>query len=612
MKENVVTGAKPFQLRVRLGAWIGLVLVGLIAVLPFLQIHHFFPLASFYEEWLALVLGFAALVAFFNRDFWSHIEVPYVALYCVALITVLVLQGIAIQYQYGAQILIPSAYLVWAVLLMVLAVWVRTVLGIDRIASAFAWFVFTGALLHSFTGLVQYIGIGGWLDGFVVYKLGAAIYGNVAQNNLFATHIVLGAAAGMFLFSREHMSAPLTIALLTFFAFIVALSGSRSVALYSAGIIALSAVGHFRTRNRVYLRLLSTSCYLLVAFLCSQFLLIWLNPWLAERLAEISISSSPFSYQSALDKLPTTASGIELRTSEARKAWAMFLQSPLLGVGVGNYAWHSYDLQSLPEFRDVLKPELFSHSHNIFTQLLAETGIIGLSVVVFLIFTWLKQFRHQHSSPHTWLIGSALAVLFIHSNLEYPLWNSFFLGIAAFLLALGDTRIVQLSFSPNLGRMALITGLMLVGSTLIMTFSNFRQITQLPNPYIDMQHQINMLSTYGRNPILNPYTDIVLHGMMPLTKDAVNEKLIIATRVYRRNPDWYKAYTQITFLALNGQTSDAEELLDKVALTYPSYLASYLAELKKLQDPEIKRLRKHGEQLLASKQFGFWAPQEGS
>ena len=87
--------------------------------------------------------------------------------------------------------------------------------------------------------------------------------------------------------------------------------------------------------------------------------------------------------------------------------------------------------------------------------------------------------------------------------------------------------------------------------------------------------------------------------MMPTTKDAIEAKLAIATRVFHRNPDWYKAYKQTTFLALSGQTAEAKELLDKVALTYPVQLLPYLAELKQLPDPEIKELRTHGEKALA-------------
>lgn len=579
-------------------AWASLLLVGLIAVLPFLQIYHFAPLQTFYDEWLALSLGFAACLGFWPRTFWTRIEIPRVALYCLLILAVVIAHGFTAPYPYLAQVLVPGIYLVWAVLLMVLAVWLRTIFGIELVTSVFAWFVFVGALFHSFAGLVQYLGIGGWLGGFVVYKVGAAVYGNVAQSNLFASHLTLGCAALIFLFSRQKISTLLTLVLISFFAFIVTLSGSRAVALYAFGMVAISLLGYLRKRDQAHRRLLSLSCYLLVAFLCSQFLLAFINPWLAQQLAEISLNSTPFVYSSALDKLPATSSGLELRASEARKAWIMFTQSPLFGVGLGNYGWHSFELQSLPQFQHISKPQLFGHSHNILTQLLAETGIAGFAIFLLLIFGWLKHFAGTPTTPYTWFIGSALLTIFLHSNLEYPLWYSYFLGIAAFLLAIGDWRTTRVTFSASLGRATLVVALVFIASTSVATFASFRQISKLPSPLLDAQEQINLLLTHGRNPLLNPYTDLVLIAMMPTTKEEIEAKLAITTRAFHRNPDWYLSYKQATFLALSGKRVEAEKLLAKLAVTYPVQFVRYLAELETLSDKEIKQLRSYGETIL--------------
>src|SRR5581483_3348181 len=120
-------------------------------------------------------------------------------------------------------------------------------------------------------------------------------------------------------------------------------------------------------------RLLWGSLYFLTAFVCAQYVIAQLNPLLAEKLAFISQNPDPFTYLTAMDRLPDASSGLELRTSEWRKTGLMFAEAPVLGVGFGNYGWHSFVLQALPEFRAISKPLLFSHSHNLLTQLLAET-----------------------------------------------------------------------------------------------------------------------------------------------------------------------------------------------------------------------------------------------
>ena len=577
-----------------------LVTISLIAVLPFINPVHEVPNASFYSEWIALALGIIGFLVFLTPRFWNDLRAPKVALYLLVLVAVVAAQSFYITRPYLAQSLTPGLYLVWAFLLIVLATWLRTTLGAERVVTVFSWFMFVGALLQALTGLVQYLGVAGWLASIVDFKQGLAVSGNIAQYNHFATHLALGAIALTYLYSRKQVSVPTTFVLLAFFAYIVTLSGSRSVLIYTTALCALSLAGYYKQRDNTNFRLLSGSGYFLVALIGSQWIVPWLNPWLALQLADISLNIDPFSYSSALERTSSAPLGMELRTSEWQKAWLMFKHAPILGVGVGNYGSFSFIYQSLPEFADVSKPALFSHSHNIFAQVLAETGIAGLFILVIMLVAWVKQFKENWLSPHAWYIAATLLVLFVHSNLEYPLWYSYFLGIAAFLLALGDTRTIAVKFSPRLGQATTLVVLLLVSSILISTLSGYRKIADLFDPFIEQQERINLLLTYGNNPILMPYTDVILLAMMPTSKDSIEEKLAISTRAFRRNPDFYKAYKQTTLLALNGQKEDAKALLTQSARAYPDSLPKYIKGLKTLPDPEVLPLIADAELILAS------------
>lgn len=577
-----------------------LVTISLIAVLPFIYPVHQVPNVSFYSEWIALTLGVIGFLVFLTPRFWNDLRAPQVALYLLAFVVVVAVQSLYIARPYLAQSLTPGLYLVWAFLLMVLATWLRTMLGAERVAATFAWFMFVGALLQALTGLVQYLGVAGGLATVIAFKQGATVYGNVAQANHFATHLALGAIALTYLYSRKQVSVPTAFILLTFFAYIVTLSGSRSVLVYATALCALSLAGFYTQRDNPNFRLLSGSSYFLVALIGSQWIVPWLNPWLALQLADISLNIDPFAYSSALERVSSVPLGMELRTSEWEKAWLMFKHAPILGVGIGNYGSFSFIYQSLPEFADVSKPSLFSHSHNIFAQVLAETGIAGLSILVVMLAAWVKQFKENWLSPHAWYISATLLVLFVHSNLEYPLWYSYFLGMAAFLLALGETRTISVKFSPRLGQATTLAVLLLVASILISTLSGYRKIADLSDPFIEQQERINLLLTYGNNPILMPYTDLILLAMLPTSKDSIEEKLAISTRAFRRNPDFYKVYKQTTLLALNGQKEDARALLSQSARAYPDSLPKYIKGLKALPDPEVQPLVADAERILAS------------
>ncbi|MBI3574547.1 MAG: O-antigen ligase C-terminal domain-containing protein [Gammaproteobacteria bacterium] len=576
---------------IRWVSYSSLTLIGLIGVLPFVNPFHPAPLANFYSEWLAIFLGLAACLAFLMRPFWLSLAIPQTAIFAFSLVVVFAIQGILLQRPYTAQLLIPGLYLSWAILLIVLAAWLRQCLGKEKIVEVLAWFMVVGGVLSAFTGLVQYIGFGGWLSQFVAFKQGAAIYGNIAQSNHFATHILLATAGLCYLFSRNRFSSVLTISLLTFFAFIASLSGSRSVYLYAFALCALSFVSYIRTRDSVNARLCFVTIFFFIIYAGAQYLLELIHPWLMEQLKDWSLNTDPFAYSTALEKLIAMPMDLEVRASEWHKAWLMFLDAPVFGVGVGNYAWHSFNYQLLPEFSGTLKSSLFGHSHNLFAQVLAEVGIVGFLLLLLLLVSWVMQFSENWSRPD-WFIAAILLIIFIHSNLEFPLWYSYFLGITAFLLGLGDARSFKAKFTPLLGQVGIGLGLLLGFSILANTLLGFRSLTDIPLKYylLPTQENIDTALTAAKNPLLTPHAELVLTAMMPPTRDGIEEKIAITTRAFHRNPDSYKTYIHATFLALNDQMDEARALLHQAARAYPHALQPFIDQRRNAPQEEIQIL----------------------
>ncbi len=574
---------------------------GLLAVLPFLYPFHLFPIVSFYNEWIAFVLGTTACSAFLTISFWKDPRIPRTGVAAFAFLLLIVAQSLWIERPYAAQTMLPVIYMSWAILLMVVAVWLRACLGPKKVVTTLAWFFLLGSLLQGLTGLVQYLGIGGWVGAFVTFKQSIAVHGNISQANHFATHLTLGAVALIYLFSERRISAVSSFGLLGFFAFMALPTGSRSVFLYTLSFGLLSYVAYKKRGDPINLRLCIASLFFLLAYVCSRFLLAWIDPWLLENLATISENEHPFLYNTAIERLSSTQADVGLRTSEWQKAWRMFLDAPLFGVGIGNYGWYSFSYQSLPEFSRIPKSVLFSHSHNLFAQVLAETGIIGLVLLLTLVVGWIRQFMRHALSPARWFIAATLLILFVHSNLEFPLWYSFFLGIAAVMLGLGDTRTISLKFTPWLGRVAAGLALFLVGFILTFTLIGFHRLADFPNFLMvsDPQESIDLILKTANNPILEPYAEVVLVAMMPASKEGIENMLPTLTRVFRRNPDPHKAYKQVTFLALGGRGEEARQLLGLTARAYPDSLPQYVEALKELPDEEIQTLREEAQQLRA-------------
>ena len=130
------------------------------------------------------------------------------------------------------------------------------------------------------------------------------------------------------------------------------------------------------------------------------------------RLAEADLSASRF--------------GIWSNT------WAMVMQQPWTGVGMGqyNFAWTLTPFPGRPT-------AFFDHSHNLPLQLLVELGLpLGLLVLGLLLASLALAAKRAwqvegESASHGRAAVVMLLLIGLHSLLEYPLWYAYFLLPAA-------------------------------------------------------------------------------------------------------------------------------------------------------------------------------------
>lgn len=575
-----------------------LFLLGLMVTLPFLQPVRVKPIIHFYSEWLALTLGLGTGFALLAHSFWGKLSAPKLAVYLFGLMALIAIQTILIKPTYTAQALLPLLYLSWAILLTVLVTWLREQLGLGTILRILAYFVLFGGLLHALFGAAQYLNLYGWLDGLIQSKQLVSITGNIGQQNHFAAHVTLAALAMSYLFALRHLSRGLVVPLVILFSFILALSSSRSVALYALGAFALSLLAYRKTGNDSHRRLAWLTGLLLALFLLFQYSLPWLNEWIAATLAHLGFETGHLEILTATQR---GASGIEQRLVEWHKAWLMFLSAPLFGVGIGNYGWHSFMLSGFPETAGATqKIELYHHAHNIFMEVLAELGATGGLLLLLLLITWLRQFLKNWLTPESWFIAAVLLVLFIHGNLEYPYWYSYFLGILVIFLALGDARRVPIIFTPRLGQIGAAASLFLLFAILAVTFAGYRQLTNI-NAIVLMQspeEAARTLRAISMNPLLTPWADATTIAHSKPDKSNIERQLELTTRVMRHQPDYIKVRQQIMYLALAGRMDDALSLLKHSARAYASVFPYYICDFKRLPDKEILPLIAEGERIL--------------
>ncbi|BAN46697.1 hypothetical protein PCA10_09650 [Metapseudomonas resinovorans NBRC 106553] len=223
------------------------------------------------------------------------------------------------------------------------------------------------------------------------------VYGNIAQRNIFVSYLFI-----------------------TYFAFVYYFSG-RSYALRVApiyGVLVGATVALTGSRAAVVYVLVAV---FLPVFLTGKSRRLWL--WSGALLLLSNVVTQAYLYYQGgpLTGVERFVYGESFRLDEYRKAFSIFLANLPMGVGMQNYALSSFELGVLDQLPSATG-DAWSHPHNLFLMLLAGCGLLGVALSVLIV--WLMAYvLRRGGKDDSWAFGAgALACVFIHSQLEYPLW----------------------------------------------------------------------------------------------------------------------------------------------------------------------------------------------
>ena len=551
-----------------------LLLIGLAWTLPFLQPRHRFPLTAFYSEWLAFGLGLAALLLLAARQSWREAELPVVALLPPALALLLGTQAVLGSVPYPEQAITVTLYLLWASLLVLLAGVLVRELGMAVIVTTLAWALLVGGLLNALAGYAQHYFAVQAPDVLVTRKMAERVYGNIGQPNHLAAYVTMALCSVAYLHGSGRMRAVGAVACAALLLPALALSGSRSPWFYLAIMAALSLLLYRARRDDSSKRLLVGCVCLIPGFVLAGLIV---AQW---GVAATTAVGEPVT---SAQRLFEAATGPAPRIQLAAEAWQLFMSVPVLGAGWGQFAWHHFVYVAATGA--AAAPGVYNHAHNIVLHLLAETGVAGGLLVTGAAVLWLMDLRGIRLDLEWWWVLALLGVLGAHSMMEYPLWYSYFLGIAAVLLGLGAQRTIHLRL-PGLARMT-VAVLMLAGWLNLISvmpyYRDFERLVFLPgSPGVaqpDKKEFDEAIARAHREPILTPYVEFAVAFSLAVNEDKLTEKLDLITRAVRFAPVSYVAYRQSLFLALAGKRDAALERLGQAARVYPGDLPGVHAEL---------------------------------
>ncbi|PJC04285.1 MAG: hypothetical protein CO069_04070, partial [Gallionellaceae bacterium CG_4_9_14_0_8_um_filter_60_335] len=298
--------------------------------------------------------------------------------------------------------------------------------------------------------------------------------------------------------------------------------------------------------------------------------LLWLGYLLMHGLVQLPwLQGGSGGSVTAAERLFGEAASGSIRLHLWREAGLIFAQYPLFGAGFGQFAWQHLLLAA--ELHNPGVSGLYNNAHNIVFQLAAETGLAGLAVLFVTLGLWAWQafVRRAQFTPEHWWGYAVLAVLAIHSLLEYPLWYAYFIGIAAFLLGAFDETGHRLELR-RMGRFS-VAAILVLGVVLL--WQGLHSYRHLENASSARQAAASGIAAEKRAhdellasldyPLFSSYGQLFIAGMMEPSEEKLAQKLSLNGHALRFIPTATLSYHQAWLLAWSEQPQAARNQLER-------------------------------------------------
>lgn len=563
--------------------------LGLCFILPLLNYFREPPLGDFFGEWAsATVMALGALLMI--RTLPKRFEVNGVLLVLPGLIVALiVLQAALGRYVYFTDALFYTAYLTLFVLVAVLGQHFRQIGLAAEVAQRMAWAVILVALVNI---AVQVAQLGRWdqhLQPWIVAlnrDTVCVVYGNTGQANHTSSIAWLALFGSIYLAHERRMPVWLLAVLIPVFMFSSAITSSRMAWLFLGFGVALALLGRPRWTSTGKGRLT------LAAGLIAAFVAVTAATGMLMGALDANCLSS-------VARMDAQEGGIAVRLDLLRQAALVWSGNPWIGTGAYSFNGRVYELVA-----DGRSQHLDTYAHNIFAQVLAEFGLIGVLglLIVPIACLWAIWRNRGELGAADTLLLAWLGVLGIHSLLEYPLWYVHFLmffGLAIGLLLRPQWHLLRVALPAR----ALVGSI--AGGAVVACFFVLQDYRKLDRYMFLVLQKLenNLASSPEVNAILEradadvliyrPHADHLRGMAMSMTRDQLSEKIAITDKLLSRAPTPQTAARRVVLAVLDDDLPAARWHMDRLMLFFPKQgqkLADEMREMARLRPDDLSAL----------------------
>ncbi|MFM0735797.1 Wzy polymerase domain-containing protein [Paraburkholderia xenovorans] len=572
--------------------YFSLILLALALMLPYAVVNHTYPIPTFYAEFtaLALYLLTGAGVVFMILSSTPRIAFasPVVALVPLLFGLLLVAQSVLLPVTQPTMNWLGGGYLLAALMAT------HAGYGFARARlneTALRWAagaLIVGGLFAVFCQVIQLfhleVRVSPWVVAYNV-TTERRPFGNMAQANHLATYIAFATAGAMFLVQTRKIAVAIWLLVSTLFAVGLALTVSRGPWL-QMGVIVVAGfwMAFAQIRSQPLLRRSHREWLIPIALAVLFFVVNALIRWANVRY-HLELG------QSAAERFKD-AGQIAPRLALWKYGWTMFKAHPLLGVGWGEFPHYQFDYA-----KALGSVEIANNSHNIFIDLLAKTGLIGLAIVLFGLVAWLVRVLRAPQSAASVFGIALIGVLVMHALVEYPQQYMFFLLPAMFVFGLLETRPLRL-----------VPGRLSFGVFVVVVFGGIAALYPVYRDYARAEvlyYGSRPAEQYRADPshLFSAWGEYGLATLLPMNQTDLPNKLAMHKQAMALLPGETVLRRYAVLQALGGDTAGAFDTVERLKLfalelnDWPlqlGYLYELLDEQKTLAGFKAELVKRYG------------------